>query len=95
MVYRHALSRQLSIIGGVFYRVLLNRHLEDVFQGFGLLLLGRAQHIGLSECFVFDLLEFIGSQHMVYRRLWFEGLLGVGSVLFGFVGTQHICLLAD
>ena len=52
LVYRRVLSGQLSIIGGLFFRVLLNRHLEDVFQGFDLLLFGRTQHIGLSTCFV-------------------------------------------
>ena len=42
LAYRRVLSGQLSIIGGLFYRVLLNRHSEDVFQGFDLLLFGRA-----------------------------------------------------
>ena len=58
LVSRRVLSGQLSIIDGLFSRVLLNRHLEDVFQGFDLLLFGRAQHIGLSTCFVWTVINY-------------------------------------
>ena len=61
LAYRRVLSGQLSIIGGLFYRVLLNRHSEDVFQGFDLLLFGRAQHIGLSTCFVWTVINYLRS----------------------------------
>ena len=56
--------------------MLLNRHSEDVFQGFDLLLFGRIQHIGFSACFLesyrlsagFDFYYLVEHIILVYRR---------------------------
>ena len=52
LMYRRFLSGYLLFCGSLFQRLQFNRHLEDVFQGFDLMLFGKGQHIGVLAIFV-------------------------------------------